>query len=159
MFNVVPRVNCVTYWLVTYTRMKRKDRPLIFMLKFLREKNHNFLQSTIENQQKGCYLVSWSTPGTLCLRTRRAPGTLYLSAWSTRGTHETLSEFLECFGHSIKGCLKCSRSSNKQYPERSWTSNNDLFADFQLLIVKNCDFFLRNFSIKMKGLSFLFVLV
>ena len=80
MFNVVPRKNCVTYWLVTYTRTKRKDRPFIIMLKFLRKKNHNFLQSTIENQQKGCYLMSWSTPGTHCLRTRSAPGTLFFSA-------------------------------------------------------------------------------
>ena len=80
MFNVVPWMNCVTYWLVTYTRMKKKDRSLISMLEFLREKNYNFLQLTIENQQKGCYLMSRSTPGTLFLRTRSTPGTLYLSA-------------------------------------------------------------------------------
>ena len=102
MFNVVPRMNCVTYWLVTYTRTKRKDRPFIFMLKFLKKKITNFLQSTIENQQKCHYLMSRSTPGTLCLRTRSALGTLYLNAQSTQGTQIKLCEFLEHSGTPIK---------------------------------------------------------
>ena len=102
MFNVVPRIYCVTYWLVTYTRTKRKDKPFIFMLKFLREKNHNFLQSTIENHQKHCYLMSWSTPGTHCLRTRSAPGTLHLNTQSTQGTQIKYYEFLEHSGTQIK---------------------------------------------------------
>ena len=100
MFNVVPRVNCVTYWLVTYTRAKRKDRPFIFMLKFMR-KNHNFLQSTIENQQKGCYLMSRSTPGTLCLRTRSPQGTLFLNAQNSQGTQIKLHKFLKHSGTQI----------------------------------------------------------
>ena len=35
----------------------------------------------IENQQKGRYLMSRSTPGTLCLRNWRGPGTLYNFIW------------------------------------------------------------------------------
>ena len=50
-------------------------RPFIFMLKFLRKISH-FLQSTIENHQKGHYLMSRSTPGTFCVRTRSSPSTL-----------------------------------------------------------------------------------
>ena len=42
MFIIVPRMNCVTYWLVTFTRTKRKDRPFILMLKFLRQKSQFF---------------------------------------------------------------------------------------------------------------------
>ena len=102
MFNVAPQMNCFTYWRVTYIRMKRKERLFIIMLKFFRKKNHNFLQLTIEKQQKGCYLMSRSTPGTLCLRTRRAPGILYLNAQSTQGTQIKLSEFLEDYGTQIK---------------------------------------------------------
>ena len=102
MFNVVPRMNCITLRLLTYTRTKRKDRSFIFMLKFLREKINILLQSTIENQQKGCYLMSRSTPSTLCLRTRRAPGILYLNAQSTQGTQIKLSMFLEDYGTQIK---------------------------------------------------------
>ena len=72
-------------------------------------KNHNFLQSTIENKQKlienrqkDRYLMSRSTPGTLCLRTRSSPGTLYLNAQSTQGTQIKLYEFLEHSGTQKK---------------------------------------------------------
>ena len=123
-------MNCVTYWLVTYTRTKRKNRPFIFMLKFMRKKTHNFLQSTIENQQKFSYLMSRSTPGTLCLRTRSTPAILYLIAQVLGGTHITLSGFPECSGHSNKECLERSVTSNKEYPVCSGTSNNNHFADF-----------------------------
>ena len=130
MFNVVPRMNCVTYWLVIYTKTKRKDRPFIFVLKFLRKKIKKKLQLPIENQQKGCYLMTRSTPGTLCLRTRRARETLYLNAQSTQETQIKLYEFLEHFWHSNKEYPERSRSSNIEYPVRSGTSNNALFADF-----------------------------
>ena len=156
MFNVVPRMNCLAYWLVTYTRTKRKDRPFIFMLKFLRKKNYDCSQLTIENQQKGHYFKSWSAQGTLYLRTWRAPGILYLSARSTQGTQIKFYEFL---WHSNKEYPECSGSSNKEYPVCSRTSNKDLFAYFQLSIVKKCNFSLGNSSIKIKGLSFLFNLV
>ena len=66
-----------------------------FYAELSEEKNHIFLKSTIENQQKSCYLMSRSTPGTLCLRTLGPPGTLYLNAQSTQGTQITLYEFLE----------------------------------------------------------------
>ena len=111
-------------------------------------KNHIFLQSTIENQQKGCYLMSRSTPGTLCLRTWSAPGTIYLNAQSTQGTQLKLYEFLKHSGTEKKESLECSGSSNKEYLVCSGTSNNDLFADFQLLIVKNCDVFPQKFQHK-----------
>ena len=102
MFDIVPRMNCVTYWLVTYTRMKRKNRPFIFMLKFSEGKNHNFLQLKIEKQQKGCYLMSQSSLGSLCLRTRSVQGTLYLNAQSTQGMQIKLYELLEHSGTQIK---------------------------------------------------------
>ena len=69
--------------------------------------------------------MSQSTPGTLCLRTWSAPGSLYMSAQSTLGTQIKLYEFLENSG-----------PSNKKYPVCSGTSNNNLFADFQLSNVK-----------------------
>ena len=115
MFNVVPRMKCVAYWLVTYIRTKRKVRPFIFMLKFQR-KNHNFLQLTIEKQQKGCYLMSRSTPGTLFLRTQNAPGILYLNAQSTQGTQIRLYEFLEHSGTQIKS----NRSAPSPLTKSTW---------------------------------------
>ena len=67
---------------------------------------------------------------------------------SPRGTHLTLSGFPECSGHSNKECLELYGSSNKEYPVCSGTSNNNLFAVFQLSIVKNCDFFPLKFQHK-----------
>ena len=61
MFNVVPQMNCVTYWLVTFTRMKKKDRPLIFMLKFLRKK----IQKNYSRQLKFSKQVVILCPGAL----------------------------------------------------------------------------------------------
>ena len=61
---------------------EEEGQALHFYAEIFEKKNNNFLQSIIENQYKGCYLMSQSTPGTLCLRTRRAAGTLYLSARS-----------------------------------------------------------------------------
>ena len=72
---------------------KEEGQALHFYVEISEENIHIFLQSTIENQQKGRYLMSWSTPGTLCLRTRSTPGTLYLSARNAQGTHITLSGF------------------------------------------------------------------
>ena len=46
--------------------------------------------------------MSQSTPGTLCLRTHRAPGILYLNAQSTQGSQKKLSEFLEDYSTQIK---------------------------------------------------------
>ena len=42
--------------------------------------------------------MSRSTLGTLCLKTPSSPGTLYLNAQSTQGTHIKLYEFPE---HSV----------------------------------------------------------
>ena len=89
-----------------------------------------------------------STPGTLCLRTRRARETLYLNAQSTQETQIKLYEFLKHFWHSNKEYLERSRSSNKEYPVCSGSSNINLFGDFKLLIVKNCDFFPWKFQHK-----------
>ena len=153
MFNVVPRMNCVTYWLVIYTKTKRKDRPFIFVLKFLWKKIKKNYNCQLKISKK---VVIW-WPGAHRVLFFWGPRSLrILFIW---GTHITLSGLPECSGHSNKECPERSGSSNKEYPVCSGTWNNNLFADFQLLIVKNCDFFLRNFSIKMKGLSFLFVLV
>ena len=77
------------------------------------EKNHNVLQSAIENQQNGCYLMSRSTPSTLCLRTRSTPGTLYLNAQSTQGTQIKLCEFLEHSGTQIKKTQSTPRPQTK----------------------------------------------
>ena len=80
--------------------MNRKDRPFIFMLKFLREKNYNFLQLTIlqltiENQQKGCYLMSRSTPGT--------PGTLF---WGPGALQVLFIWVPECLRNSYNFMIK-----------------------------------------------------
>ena len=131
MFNVVPQMNCITYWLVTYTRTKRNNRPFIFMLKFLR-KNHNFVQSTIESQQKGCHLMSRSTPGTLCLRTRSSPGTLYLNAQSTHGTQIKLYEFLE---HSVTQ-IKSTWSALGPQTKSTWCAPGHQITTF--LLTFNC---------------------
>ena len=159
MFNVVPRMNCITYWLVTYTRTKRKDWPFIFMLKFLRKKKSQFF--TINNWKSAKRLLFDVLEHTRysVFEELECSGYSFFECWIARGTHITLSGFFKGSGHSNKECPERSGSSNKEYPVCSRTSNNDLFADFQLSIVKKCDFFPRNFSIKMKGLSFLFVLV
>jgi hypothetical protein len=47
-----------------------------------------------------------------------------------------------------KECLEHSRSPKKECPVFSGTSNNDLFVDFKLLIVKKCDFFPSEISAK-----------
>ena len=59
---------------------EEEGQALYFYAEISGENYHNFLQSTIINQQKSCYLMSQSKPGTLCLKTRSAPGTRYLSA-------------------------------------------------------------------------------
>ena len=158
MFNVVPQMNCVTYWLVTYTRIKRKDRPLIFMLKFFRIKFLKKLQSIIENQQKGCYLMSQSTPGSFCLRTPSDLGTLFLNAQSIQGMQIKLYEFLE---HSGTQLMSTQRARGPQTITTRVIKKRH-FCSFFIVDCKFCNFvifILRNFSIKMKDLSFLFVLV
>ena len=60
---------------------------------------------------------------------------------SAQGTHNNLSGFPECSGYSNVEFRERSVFSNNEYPVCSRTSNNDVFGDFQLLIVKNCDFF------------------
>ena len=67
-------------------QIKEEGWAFHFYVDISEEKNHNFLQSTIENQRKRRYLMSRSTLGTLCLRSRGAPGTLYLNAQSTQVT-------------------------------------------------------------------------
>ena len=79
-----------------------EGQALHFYAEISEEKNHNFLQSAIENQQNDCYLMSRSTPGTLCFRTQSVPGTFYLIAQSTQGTQIKLYEFLEHSGTQIK---------------------------------------------------------
>ena len=51
-------------------------------------------------------------------------------------------------GHSNKEYPEHSWAANKEYPVCSGTSKNNLFGDFQLLIVKNCDFFPQKFQHK-----------
>jgi len=85
-------------------------------------KKSQFLQSAIESQQNGCYLMSRSTPGTLCLSTWSAPGTVYLNAQSTPGTK---IKFLEHSGSPIK--------STRSAPS---PQTNKICADCQLLIIK-----------------------
>ena len=67
---------------------------------------------------------------------------------SAQGTQITLSGFPECSGHSKKEFLEHYGSTNKEYPVCSGTSNNNWFIDFQLSIVKKCDFFLQKFQHK-----------
>ena len=158
MFNVVPRMNCVTYFLVTYTRTKRKDRPFIFMLKFLRKKTIFFTFNYWKSAKRLLFDVLEHTRYSLFEDLERSEYSLF-ECRIARGTELTLSGFPEGSGHSNKECWERSGSSNKEYLVYSGTWNNNPFADFQLSIVKNCDFFLRNFSIKIKVLFFLFVLV
>ena len=138
MFNVVPRMNCVIYWIVTYTRTKRKDRPVIFMLKFMRKKITIFYnqQLTISTN----FDVPEHTKYSLFEDSEHS-GYSLLESRSAQGTHITLSQFLECSGHSNKQCLERSMCSNKEYLVCSGTSNNNHFVDFQLPIVKKCDCF------------------
>ena len=159
MFNVISRMNCFTYWLVTYTRTNRKDRPLIFMLKFLRENSHFFTTDSWKSAQRLFFDVPERSGYSLFEDLERSRYSLYECPELTQEIQKKLYEFLECSRHSIKEYLERSGSSNKEYPVCSGILKNAFFADFQLLIVKNCDFFLRNFSIKMKDLSFLFVLL
>ena len=105
MFNVVPRMNCVTYWLVTCIRTKRKDRPFIFMLKFLTIFSHNFSQFfTIDNWKSAkntLFDVPEHTRYSL-LEDSEHSGYSLFECRSARGTHITLSGFPECSGHSKK---------------------------------------------------------
>ena len=102
----------------------------------------------IENQQKYCYLMSWSTPGTLCLRTRSALGTLYLSAGVLKKLIQLYLGFLSTLGIQIKKCPESSGSSDKEVLVWSGTSNNNLFTDFQLSMAKNCNVFPQKFQHK-----------
>ena len=158
MFNIVPQMHCVTYWLVTYTRTKSKDRPFILMLNFWGKNSQFFTNDNWKSAKKSLFYVPEHTGYSLFEDTERSGYSLF-EYRSVRGTPITLSGFLECSGHSIKECPESSGSSSKEYPLCSRISNKDLFADFQLSFFKNCDFSLRNFSIKIKDLSFLFVLV
>ena len=158
MINVVPRMHCVTYWLVTYTRTKRKDRPFFFLLKFLRKKITIF---TINNW-KSAKMLLFDVPehtGYSSFEFPERSGHSFFECPEHSGNSDKVLWVYWAIRHSNKKYPEHSRSSNKEYPVCSRTSNNNHFVDFQLPIVKNCDFFLRNFSIKMKGLLFLFILV
>ena len=150
MFNVVPRMNCVTYWLVTYTRMKRKDRPFIFMLKFLRKNWHFF---TIDN---------WKSAKRLLFDVLEHTG--YSLFEDLEYSVHSVFEFPEPLGnpdkviwvpwaiwHSNEEYPECSGSSNKEYPVCSVTSNYNIFANFRLWIVKNCDVFPQKLQLKNEG--------
>ena len=158
MFNVVPRMNCVTYWLVTYTRTKRKDRPFIFMLKFLKKKSQFFTINNWKSAQRLLFHVPEHTGYSLFEDLERSGHSLFACP-EPLGNPDKVIWIPRAIRHSNKEYPERSRSSNKEYLVCSRTSNNKLFADFQMLIVKICDFSPRNFSIKMKGLSFLFILV
>ena len=152
MFNVISRMNCVTYWLVTYTRTNRKDRPLIFMLKFLRENSQFFTTDSWKSAQRLFFDVPERSGYSLFEDLERSRHSLYECPELTQEIQKKLYEFLECSRHSIKEYLERSGSSNKEYPVCSGTSNNDLFAHFQLSIVKNCDFYPQKFQPKNEGL-------
>ena len=146
MFNIVPQMHCVTYWLVTYTRTKSKDRPFIHMLNFWGKKSQFFTNDNWKSAKKSLFYVPEHTGYSLFEDTERSRYSLF-EYRSVRGTPITLSGFLECSEHSIKECPESYRSSHKEYPVCSGTSNNDIFAHFQLSIVRNCEFFLKNFSL------------
>ena len=103
-----------------------------FYAEISEEKIHNFLQSTIKNQQKGCYLMSRSTPSTLCLSTRSAPSTLFLNAQSSQGTLIKLYEFLKHSGTQIKSTWSApgpQKKSTRCAPRHQITS---------FLLIFNC---------------------
>ena len=103
-----------------------------FQAEISEEKNHNFLQTTIENQQKGHYFMSRSTPGTLCLRTQSAPGTLYLS---TRVFEELLLLYLgslSALGIKLKSAL---RAPGPQTKSTRCTPGHEITT---LLLIFNC---------------------
>ena len=117
--------------------MKRKDRPFIFMLTFLKKKITIFYKWQLKISKT---VVIWC-PGYFLFEDPERSGYSLFEYRSPRGTHLTLSGCPECSGHSNKECPERTGSSNKEYPVCTRTSSNNLFADFQLLIVKNCDFF------------------
>ena len=130
MFNIVPQMKCVTYWLVTYTRTKSKDRPFILILKFLRKNFTFFYKQQLKISKKVIILCQEHTGYSLFENQERSGYSLF-EYRIVQGTHITLSGFPECSGHSIKECLESLGSSNKEYPVCSGTSNNDLFAYFR----------------------------
>ena len=140
MFNVVPRMNHVTYWLLTYIRTKRKDRTFIFMLKFPRNNLQFFTIKNWKSAKISLFDVPEHTGNSLFEDPERSGYSIF-GCRSAQRTHITLSGLSECSGHSNKECPQRTRCSNKEYPGCSGTSNNDIFADFQLSIVKNYDFF------------------
>ena len=151
-------MNCVTYWFVTYTRTKRKASPFIFMLKFLR-KNSQFF--TIDNWKSGKRLllhVLEHTRYSLFENPERSGHSLF-ECQDPLGDPDRVIWVPWAIRHSNKDYPERSGTSNKEYLVCSGTSNNNVFANFQLLIVKFLFFSPQKFSIKMKGLSFLFFLI
>ena len=158
MFNVVPWINCVTHWLVTYTRTKRKDRPFIFMLKFLIKKSEFFTINNWKPAKRSLFDVPEHTGYSLFEDPESSWHSLFEFPEHS-GNPDKVIWVPRALPHSNKYYLERSGSSNKEYLVCSGTSNNDFFGYFQLSIIQNCGFFLRNFSKKLKGLSFLFVQV
>ena len=115
MFNVVPQLNCVTYWLVTYIRTKRKDRPFIFMLTFLRKKSRFF---TINNW-KSAKILFFDVPehtGYSLFEDLVRSGHSSFECPDNSGNPDKVIWVLQALMHSNKECPERSRSSNKEYP-------------------------------------------
>ena len=117
------------------------------MLKFLLKKIIIFYNKQLKISKK---VVIW-WPGAhrvLFVWGAGALQALFIWVQECSGNSYNFIWLSESFGHSKKECPERSGSSNEEYPVCSGTSNNDIFADFQLFIVKNCDFFPRKFQQK-----------
>ena len=147
MFNVVPQMNCDTYWLVTYTRIKRKNRPFSFMLKFLRKKFTIFYNQQLKISKK---VIIWC-PGAhrvLLFEDQDSSGQSSFEFPEQSGNPDKVIWVSRARRHSKKEYPEHSESLNKEYPVCSGTSNNNLYADFQLSTVKNWGFFHQKFQHK-----------
>ena len=103
--------------------------------------------------------MSRSTPGTLCLRTQSALGTLNLSDGVLKELIQLYLGFLSTLGIQIKSAQRAPGPQTKS----TWCAPGHQISTFLLFFNFQFSFFfifsLKNFSIKMKGLSVLFVLV
>ena len=117
------------------------------MLKFLRKKSQFFTIKNWKSAKRMLFDVSEHTGYSFFEDPEHSRYSLFecRSAW---GTHITLSGFPESSGHLKKECPERSGYSNKEYLVCSGTSINNLFAGFQLLIVKKCNFFPQKFQHK-----------
>ena len=156
MFNFVPWMKCLAYWLVTYIRMKRKDRPFIFIQKFLREKIKIFHNCQLKISKK---VILWC-PGALRVLYIWGPGALQaLFIWVPGALRESKQSYMSSSGTQIKS----TRSAPGPQIRSTWCDLGHQIMTILLLF--NCQlwkiviFSLRNFSMKVKGLSFLLILV